>query len=168
MIYLYLALALAFAAETFGLHYYHNAYTSEHEGRVADKASADALANQQKAHNVELATARDQLTRQKEAEHAKEDAARSAAVAGELARLRNSAKAMASSGVSAASFAPKVCADAADNNRLRDALQRAKSEFGGAIASYREGVGGLIAECGKNTGTLTGLQSWEVEQEKIR
>lgn len=150
------------------VHHYHNAYTTEEVSHKADLQTAAALAKAQADHNAQMDEARAKLTTAKEAEHEKEDAARNAAAAGELARLRNSAKAMASSGVSAAGFAPKVCADPADNNRLRDALQRAKSDFGAALASYREGVSGLLVECGKNTGTLTGLQSWESEQEKIR
>lgn len=160
--------AILIGGEGIAIKHYHGEWQSEVRAHQADLDKAQALADQQKAHNAEMDAARIQLTTAKEAEHAKEDAARNAAAATELARLRNSAKAMASSGLSAATFAPKICADPADNDRLRNTLQSAKRDFGAAIASYREGVNGLLVECGKNTGALTGLQSWEAEQEKIR
>ncbi len=160
--------AITIGCEGVAIKHYKGEYDSEVRAHQQDLAAAKALADQQVTHNKELLAQRDANDKEKADEHAKDDAARAAAAAGELARMRNSAKVMASSGVLAPSFAPKVCADAADNNRLRDALQRAKQDFGNAVASYREGVGRLLVECGKNTGTLTSLQSWQAEQEKIK
>lgn len=160
---------LVIAGQGAAIHHYRSAYLVEEKAHDADLAMGQALADQQKAHNIEITAARNQLAEQKDREHATLVGKLNTDLAAVNDRLRNAAKAMAGGGVSRAGFTAQVCDDKAGNDRLREILQRTQRDLGEAIAGYQRAIGErIVSPAGKDSASLTVLQDWAQKQTTVR
>ena len=125
-------------------------------------AKLTAFVAKQAAESTRIAQARTIITEKISDEHAKQDAAIAAkyADAKRLLHARPSTQPVSGSA--------SICPDAADNNRLSDAVSVHLAEVRRIIADERAAALGLFKQAEQQTGQLVEAQQWLTQQGEVK